>query len=390
MSERYGQCSPCAGPECFTCSGTGISGDASDYIVKQNCQEWEKEFKGYGDFGSAKTSQRFLKEEQKFYKNLKSTPAIEAAVLAMNTYIQKQKERKTMSTNLVTTENKAVTLAEKFGFSEKQLDLVKRTVAKGATDDELELFFYRCKELQLNPLLPGQVYFLKFGNSPGTVIIGLDGFRARAQRTGKLSGIKRGVIKNAKGECIGGWADVYVKGWDHPAHEEVALAEYADPRKQTWKTMPETMIKKVAEVAALRMAFPEDLGGMYLHEEMEKNEKIVQSTVIAKPSRVQITQLYAMAKENGFTSKESVAEFIKTHCGTSNPLELTMDQFQTVFLKIQTIGITNVAPAKPQETQPEIAEPGSDFEEEDEQQIAAKKEDDVPWAKYRAADKAGA
>jgi len=34
--------------------------------------------------------------------------------------------------------------------------------------------------------------------------------------------------------------------------------------------MPETMIKKVAEAAALRMAFPEDLSGIYSHEEMHR------------------------------------------------------------------------------------------------------------------------
>jgi hypothetical protein len=32
--------------------------------------------------------------------------------------------------------------------------------------------------------------------------------------------------------------------------------------------MKETMIKKVAEAAALRMAFPDDLGGTYINEEM--------------------------------------------------------------------------------------------------------------------------
>jgi hypothetical protein len=33
--------------------------------------------------------------------------------------------------------------------------------------------------------------------------------------------------------------------------------------------MPETMIKKVAEAAALRMAFPNELGGTYINEEEE-------------------------------------------------------------------------------------------------------------------------
>ena len=34
--------------------------------------------------------------------------------------------------------------------------------------------------------------------------------------------------------------------------------------------MPETMIQKVAEVHALRMAFPDELGGLYSDGEMDQ------------------------------------------------------------------------------------------------------------------------
>ena len=34
--------------------------------------------------------------------------------------------------------------------------------------------------------------------------------------------------------------------------------------------MPETMIKKVAEFTAYRMAFAAELGGMYIEEEMQQ------------------------------------------------------------------------------------------------------------------------
>ncbi|MGE0527859.1 MAG: phage recombination protein Bet, partial [Bdellovibrionales bacterium] len=139
-------------------------------------------------------------------------------------------------------------------FTQEQLELIKATVAKGATDNELKLFLYRCKNMGLDPLKPGMVHFVKYGSNPGTIIVGIEGFRSKAARTGKLAGIKRGVLRDAKGKCVGGWCEVYRSDWQHPAREEVSLAEYNTGKSQ-WAKMPETMIKKVAEVAALRMAF---------------------------------------------------------------------------------------------------------------------------------------
>ena len=47
--------------------------------------------------------------------------------------------------------------------------------------------------------------------------------------------------------------------------------------------MPETMIKKVAEAATLRMAFPTELGGIYAEEEFEKVLPHVTPTVDGQP-----------------------------------------------------------------------------------------------------------
>lgn len=162
-------------------------------------------------------------------------------------------------------------------YNAEQLDLIKSTVAKGATNDELKLFLYRCENLGLDPLKPGQIYFIKYGNSPGTIVVGIDGFRAKANSTGLLSGIKRGALRDDKGNLIGGWAEVYRSDWNHPAREEVPLSEYNTGKSQ-WAKMPETMIKKVAECAALRMAFPDALGGVYAPEEMDQASSTQKST----------------------------------------------------------------------------------------------------------------
>lgn len=154
-------------------------------------------------------------------------------------------------------------------FTPEQVALIKETVAKGASINEFKLFLYRCKALDLDPLKPGQIHFVKYGNGPGTIVIGIEGFRVKAARTNAMAGIQRGVIRNADGLCIGAWCEVHRKDWTHPAREEVSLEEY-NTGNGPWRKMPETMIKKVAEAAALRMAFPDDLGGIYVNEEMDQ------------------------------------------------------------------------------------------------------------------------
>lgn len=180
--------------------------------------------------------------------------------------------------------NEITTQAE---MTKEQLALIKATIAKNATDDELKLFLYQAKRLQLDPLSK-QIYFVKYGNNPGSVIIAIDGFRLVAHRTGKLSGIKRGAMFNDQGVLIGGWAEVYRNDWTHPAREEVPLSEYFKTGNKTWEQMPETMIKKVAEAAALRMAFPSDLSGVYESSEMpepnQKHEAIKEDKIPEFPS----------------------------------------------------------------------------------------------------------
>lgn len=159
-------------------------------------------------------------------------------------------------------------VAVKQDWTPEQIQLITDTVAKGATRDELKLFLYRATKMGLDPLKPGQIYFIKYGTGPGSIVIGIEGFRAKAGRTGKMSGVKTGVIKDDNGTILYGWAEVSRSDWKEPARAEVPFAEYTKS-SGNWAKMPETMIKKVAEAAALRMAFPDDLGGVYIPEEEE-------------------------------------------------------------------------------------------------------------------------
>ena len=76
-------------------------------------------------------------------------------------------------------------------WTRERTDLLKRTVAKGATDDELALFIEVCKGTGLNPFVR-QIHAIKRrtkdenGRWQESLVFqtGIDGYRLIAQRTG--------------------------------------------------------------------------------------------------------------------------------------------------------------------------------------------------------------
>jgi len=67
---------------------------------------------------------------------------------------------------------------------------------------------------------------------------------------------------------LGGWAKVNRTDRGKPFYQRLKLQTYVKPT-QIWKQDPAGMICKDAEAAALRQAFPSDLGGMFLASEIE-------------------------------------------------------------------------------------------------------------------------
>lgn len=156
------------------------------------------------------------------------------------------------------------------------------------TDQEVVMFLNLCRFQHLNPFLR-EAYLIKFGNQPATIVTGKDAITKRAMRNPKYAGQQAGVviINPERGDLeyrpgslviageqlVGGWAKVYVKGYDIPIEAVVSYDEYVGTTKDgtvnsQWAKKPATMIRKVALVQALREAFPEDLGGLYASEEM--------------------------------------------------------------------------------------------------------------------------
>ncbi len=153
-------------------------------------------------------------------------------------------------------------------FNDEETSLIKELYAKDSTETEFKIFLWNAGNRGLDPR-KNQIYFIKRGGK-ATFQVSIDGYRLIAQRTGKLKGIERGIRREA-GELYA-WAKVWRSDWERPAYEEVSVKEYIGTTP-TWQKMPETMLKKCAETAALRMAFPDELGGTYGEEEMDQVDR---------------------------------------------------------------------------------------------------------------------
>jgi phage recombination protein Bet len=174
-------------------------------------------------------------------------------------------------------------------FSRERVELIKKTVAQGASDLELQLFVEQCKRTGLDPITR-QIYFIK-NPRDGKVQIqtSIDGFRLVAERSGLYEG------QTAPQWCgeDGVWCDVWLSSEPPMAckigvykrnfrEALVAVAlfdEYAQKKHDgsptfMWAKMPSLMIAKVAESLALRKAFPNDLSGLYTTEEMEQASQV--------------------------------------------------------------------------------------------------------------------
>lgn len=175
-------------------------------------------------------------------------------------------------------------------FTQDQIETIKNTVAKGASQSEFDMFMYLCDKYQLDPFLKEIFY----SSQMKTIMTSRDGYLKIAQRDPDYEGLQSMAVcegdefeldvpnstvvhkfKGKRGAVIGAWAIAYRKG----RRPVIAYADFKEYAKNTpvWN-YKSAMICKCAETFVLKRQF--GISGLVTVEEIgttNADEEIIEA-----------------------------------------------------------------------------------------------------------------
>ena len=207
---------------------------------------------------------------------------------------------------------------------------------KGLVCDERQAqrFVMLCKARGLNPW-EGDAFIIGYDGQDGpsfSLITAHQAFLKRAEVHPEYDGMESGVFVRRKDgnlvelhgdwfdetdQILGGWARVHFKNRSVPMYKRLKLATFSTGRSR-WNADPAGMIVKCCEADALRSAFPNTLGGMYLDDEMPREAVVAPAEAaaeVAEPAPKQTKTEVLAAKlgakpvaENGHPKEPTASE----------------------------------------------------------------------------------
>jgi phage recombination protein Bet len=179
---------------------------------------------------------------------------------------------------------------ERRGINEAQWRTLMNNLYPGAKPESVMMVWDYCQARRLDPLKkPCHIVPMQVKNQKGdyewrdVVMPGIYEYRMTATRTGQYLGHSTpvyGEITEFKGVKVPSTCAITVYRWNDQAKlraefpVELIFSETCSTKRdgnlnQRWATAPRQMFTKCVEAAALREAFPDELGGTHTVDEME-------------------------------------------------------------------------------------------------------------------------
>jgi len=226
---------------------------------------------------------------------------------------------------------KSLAKVNSFEWSDKEIETIKSTVAKGASDTELSMFLHISQTYGLDPFLK-EIWFINMKGAP-VIFTSRDGYLKIAHRNEAFDGIISDVVyegdifkriglevhheySSKRGAIIGAYAIVYRSDKKVPTYAWAPFKDYNQNNTQ-WNKYPHAMILKVAEALTLKRAF--SISGMVTKEELDmenlESKEIPQKQPLNEPKKA----------IEGTKDKEVVeATFVERPKNARNGLKITI------------------------------------------------------------------